>query len=78
MTEKASNMLQQAASAINTLQSSGPIDKEFEISTAKYHILRATVVLLAIHAFLDSNVLRFAGFERPKYRIDRDRTITSF
>lgn len=39
-------MLQQAASAINALQASGPVDKEIEISIAKYHILRATLVLL--------------------------------
>lgn len=46
MTEKASNMLQQAASTINALQANGSIDQEIKIATAKYHILRATMVLL--------------------------------
>ncbi|CRG88944.1 Regulator of drug sensitivity 2 [Talaromyces islandicus] len=45
MTEKVSNMLQQAASAINALQASGSIDKEVEVSIAKYHLLRATVAV---------------------------------
>lgn len=46
MTEKASSILQQAASAVDVSQVSGPVDKEIEIFIAKYHILHATLVLL--------------------------------
>lgn len=46
MTERASNMLQQAASATGALQANGPVDKETEISIAKYYILRAGMVPL--------------------------------
>jgi hypothetical protein len=58
LTERVSNMLQQTASAISALQANGPVDKEIEISIEKYHILRANLVLLAIHDFLNSNVLK--------------------
>jgi hypothetical protein len=60
MAERASNMLQQAASAISALQANGPVDKEIEISIATYHILRANLVLLAIHDPLNSNVLKIS------------------